>query len=74
MSEQSDQVNNWKIVGPKALPEKIPAPTVWPAMLSFGVSLLAFGILTSPYMYISGLIFLIVSTIGWIEDLRNDRL
>jgi hypothetical protein len=74
MSEQSNQMTNWQIDGPKALPEKLPAPTVWPAMLSFGVALLAFGILTSPYMYITGLIFLIISTAGWIEDLRNDRL
>ncbi len=74
MSEQSNQVTNWRIDGPKAVPEKLPPPTVWPAMLSFGVALLAFGILTSPYMYITGIIFLIISTAGWIEDLRNDRL
>jgi hypothetical protein len=74
MSEQSNQMNSWKIDGPKALPEKLPPHAVWPAMLSFGVALLAFGILTSPYMYIAGLIFLIISTAGWIEDLRNDQL
>lgn len=74
MSEQSDQMNNWRTHGPKALPEKLPAATVWPAMLSFGITLLAFGVLTSPYMSITGLIFSIISTAGWIEDLRNDQL
>ena len=48
MSEENDDWNNWKITGPKALPEKLPPPTVWPITISFGVILLAFGVLTSP--------------------------
>jgi len=74
MSEQNDERNNWKLTGPKALPEKLPPPTVWPATMSFGVTLLAFGVLTSPLMCVTGLIVFLFAAAGWIEDLRNDQL
>jgi hypothetical protein len=71
MSEQNE---DWKITGPKALPEKLPPPTVWPATLSFGVTLMAFGVLTSPLMSVTGLIVFLYAAGGWFEDLRNDQL
>jgi hypothetical protein len=74
MSEQIEERDNWKISGPKALPEKLPPPTVWPATLSFGVALLAFGVLTSQIMYVTGLIAFLCGAAGWVEDLRNDQL
>lgn len=74
MSDQSNEMDSWKTTGPKALPERLPPPTVWPATLSFGVTLLAFGVLTSPLMYVTGLITFLFGAAGWIEDLRNDRL
>ncbi len=74
MSEQNDDWNNWKVTGAKALPEKLPAPTIWPITISFGVTLLAFGVLTSPVMGITGLIMFLCGAGGWFEDLRNDQL
>jgi len=74
MSEQKDDWDNWQITGPKALPEKLPPPTVWPITISFGVTLLAFGVLTSPLMGVTGLIMFLYGAAGWVEDLRNDQL
>ena len=74
MSQQNDDWNNWKITGIKALPEKLPPHTVWPITISFGVTLLAFGVLTSPLMCITGLIMFLYGAAGWVEDLRNDQL
>ena len=71
MSMQND---DWKVSGPKALPETLPPPTVWPITLSFGVTLLAFGVVTSSIMSVAGLIFFLFGAGGWVEDLRNDRL
>jgi hypothetical protein len=72
MSEENDDTNNWKVNGPKALPETLPPPTVWPATLSLGVTLMAFGVVTSWLMSATGLILTVFGTVGWIEDLRND--
>jgi hypothetical protein len=74
MSEQNDEKDNWKIDGPKALPERLPSPTVWPATLAFGVMLLAFGVVTSWVMSITGLIVFLFGAAGWVEDLRYDQL
>ena len=69
MSSQND---DWKINGPKAEPEHIPAPTVWPATMALGVTFIAFGVVTTWIMSIPGWILLFFSTAGWIEDMRND--
>jgi hypothetical protein len=74
MSAQIDDKDNWKINGPKAQPEKLPPPTVWPITLSFGITLLAFGVVTSWIMSLTGLIFFLFGSVGWVEDLRHDQL
>jgi hypothetical protein len=74
MSEQIDEKDKWKTTGPKAIPEHLPPSTGWPATLAFGVTLLAFGVLTSPLMCVTGLIVFLFGAGGWVEDLRNDQL
>jgi hypothetical protein len=69
MSAQND---DWKINGPLAQPRKLPLPTVWPATLSLGVTLMAFGVVTSWIMSITGTILFLFGAAGWVEDLRND--
>lgn len=54
------------------LPERIPPPTVWPAALALGITLICFGIVTSWVMSLAGLILFVMSVIGWFEDLRED--
>jgi hypothetical protein len=74
MSAQSNEKDKWKISGAKAQPERLPPPTVWPATLAFGVTLMAFGVLTSWLMSVTGFIVFLFGAGGWVEDLRNDRL
>ena len=66
------QNDDWKINGAKAEPQKLPHPTVWPATLSLGVTLMAFGVVTSGIMSITGTILFLFGVAGWVEDLRND--
>jgi len=72
MSQQNDDKDNWKVNGPKAGPEKLPPPTVWPATLSLGVTLISFGVVTSWIMSATGFLLLFFGAAGWVEDLRND--
>jgi hypothetical protein len=74
MSEQNDERDKWKIDGPKALPDTLPPPTVWPATLSLGVTLMAFGVVTSWIMSVTGVVLFLFGVGGWVEDLRHDQL
>jgi hypothetical protein len=56
------------------LPERIPAPTVWPITVALGATLLAFGILTHYILSIAGFALFVLGAGGWFEDLRNDQL
>jgi hypothetical protein len=56
------------------LPFVVPRPTVWPATLSLGITLLAFGVVTSFIMSISGLALFLLGAGGWFMELRNDQL
>jgi hypothetical protein len=60
--------------GNKPLPERLPRPTVWPATVALGVTLLAFGIVTHWLMSLAGLGLFILGTGGWFKDLRDEQL
>ena len=47
------------------------APSVWPAALAGGLSLAAFGLVTSLAFSIVGALIAIAATAGWIEELRH---
>jgi hypothetical protein len=51
------------------MPEAIPAPTYWPAVVAFGCALAGFGVLTSYIFSILGGIILIVSIANWIGEM-----
>jgi hypothetical protein len=53
-------------------PEKLPAPTYWPAALALGTVLLLWGLVTSFIMTAAGLILLAVSLAGWLGEMRHD--
>lgn len=55
-----------------AKPDAIPPPTYWPAVMAFGLTLLAWSALASPVMTVLGLGFLVASVIGWVRELYND--
>jgi hypothetical protein len=46
----------------------LPAPTVWPVILAFGVTLLFAGLLTSVSVSILGAILFVAGSVGWFRD------
>jgi len=53
----------------KAVPEKIPPPTIWPIGLAFGILFIFWGFIASLGLTFAGIIIMIVSLAGWIADL-----
>lgn len=55
---------------PEALPGtvKLPAPTAWPIVLAFGVTLLSAGLVTSASVSILGAILTVTGCVGWFLD------
>jgi hypothetical protein len=47
---------------------EIPAPTAWPIVLAFGVTLLFAGLLTSSSVSILGAIFALAGAVGWFRE------
>jgi len=60
--------------GAKPKPERLPQPTVWPITMALGATLLAFGVVTSWIISVTGLALFLLASYGWFEDLRNDQL
>jgi hypothetical protein len=46
----------------------LPAPTAWPIILAFGITLLAAGLVTSPSVGVLGAILAVAGSIGWFRD------
>lgn len=46
----------------------LPAPTAWPVVLAFGITLLLAGLLTSESVSILGAILFVVASVGWFRD------
>lgn len=47
---------------------KLPAPTAWPIVLAFGVTLLFAGLVTSTSVSLLGTILVIAGCVGWFRD------
>lgn len=54
-------------------PEHIPAPTYWPVVMAAGITLLAFGVVTSLIVSGVGVFLFIIALVGWIGDIRNEQ-
>ena len=54
-------------------PDVIPKPTSWPPALALAVTLIAWGLITSPVLLAMGLGLFAVSLAGWIGDIRHER-
>lgn len=53
-------------------PEHIPAPTYWPVVMSLGIVLLLWGIITSLLISVVGLALFGLSLAGWIGELLRE--
>jgi hypothetical protein len=47
---------------------KLPAPTAWPIVLAFGVTLLCAGLVTSASVSVLGAILVVTGCVGWFRD------
>ena len=50
----------------------LPQPTVWPAVMAAGITLILAGILLSLAFSVAGLIVFAMALAGWIGDLLHD--
>ena len=46
----------------------LPAPTAWPIVLAFGITMLLAGLVTSPSVSMLGAILAVVASVGWFRD------
>jgi hypothetical protein len=53
---------------------KLPAPTAWPIVLAFGITLLFAGLVTSASVSILGAVLCVIGCVGWFREvLPNER-
>ncbi len=51
----------------------LPSPTYWPAFLAFGITLLAWSLITSWVLAVVGILVIFTAVGGWIGDLLNEH-
>jgi hypothetical protein len=52
--------------------ESVSQGSIWPAALALGLSLLAFGVVTSGAFTAVGIVIALAGTAGWISALRHE--
>lgn len=57
----------------KPKPEFLAEPTYWPLVLAVGITLTAWGAVTSIFLSILGLGMTAVSLVNWIGDIRREQ-
>jgi hypothetical protein len=57
-----------KVTSPRAGTVNLPAPTAWPIVLAFGITLLLAGLVTSGSVSILGAILALCAVVGWFRD------
>ena len=50
----------------------LPTPSIWPIALAAGITLLAFGVVTSIVFVLSGVALMAISLGGWVQELRHE--
>jgi hypothetical protein len=56
----------------KPRPEHIPESTPWPLGMAAGITLFAWGFITSPIVLGAGFLLMVVSLFYWIGELRHE--
>jgi hypothetical protein len=54
-------------------PAVIPRATYFPAAMAFGLTFVLWGIVTSPVVLVVGLLVVVVSLAGWIQEMRHEQ-
>lgn len=50
----------------------LPQPTVWPAVLASGMTLLVWGVITNYAVSAAGAILFAIAAWGWVQELRRE--
>ena len=53
-------------------PEIIPRATYWPVLFAGGISFVFWDLISDIWIFGAGLILLVMSMIGWVNDLLNE--
>lgn len=53
-------------------PPHMPAPTLWPVTIAAGLTLLAWGSVTSPVFSAVGALLVLLGIAGWVRELWRD--
>jgi hypothetical protein len=64
-------VDDTRSASPAPAHPALPRPTYWPAALAFGITLLAWGLITTPLISIVGVLVICVAIGGWIGELLH---
>src|SRR5260370_22869805 len=67
MTVESVSLTETRQVTPPTL--QLPAPTVWPIVLAFGLTLSFAGLVTSVSVCILGALLALAGTVGWFRDI-----
>lgn len=51
----------------------LPRPSYWPAALAFGITLLAWGFVTTFYISVVGILMIFLAIGGWIGELLHEH-
>jgi hypothetical protein len=51
----------------------LPRPSYWPAVLAFGITLLGWGMLTTLYISLVGILIILLAIGGWIGELLHEH-
>jgi hypothetical protein len=57
----------------RPLPEVVPRPTYWPAVMALGIVFVFWGIVTTLIISAVGLTLFVLALAGWIHELRRER-
>jgi hypothetical protein len=57
----------------RPLPEVLPRPTYWPAVLALGIVFVFWGVVTTLIISAVGLTLFVLALAGWIHELRRER-
>jgi hypothetical protein len=52
---------------------RVPAPTAWPIVLAFGVTLIFAGLVTSESVTVAGTLLAVVAAVGWFRDVLPEE-
>ena len=57
----------------RARPEHIPRPTYWPAVLALGTTFALWGLLTTWFISLVGLVLMGIALAGWIGEWLHEQ-